>query len=124
MLGRFGLGVALTLLAGSAALAAPMSDEDKAVLQQQCAGDFTTFCAGLPPEDGPETQACFQKNMSQLSPAAALRFRRTRRRVDASQPGTVRGASGSTMDGSCSPLPANSIVFTRGKSLFPDFSAQ
>ncbi|WP_331286550.1 MULTISPECIES: hypothetical protein [Methylobacteriaceae] len=68
MLVRFGLGAALTVMAGSAAFAAPMSDEDKAVLQQQCAGDFTTFCAGLPPEDGPETQACFQKNMSQLSP--------------------------------------------------------
>lgn len=68
MLVRFGLGAVLTVMAGSAAFAAPMSDEDKAVLQQQCAGDFTTFCAGLPPEDGPETQACFQKNMSQLSP--------------------------------------------------------
>jgi hypothetical protein len=65
---RFGLGFLLTAVAASAALAAPMSDEDKAALQQQCAGDFTTFCAGLPPEDGPETQACFQKNMSKLSP--------------------------------------------------------
>ena len=68
MLVRFGLGFLVTAIAASAALAAPMSDEDKAALQQQCAGDFTTFCAGLPPEDGPETQACFQKNMSKLSP--------------------------------------------------------
>ena len=68
MLVRFGLGFVLTAVAASAALAAPMSDEDKAALQQQCAGDFTTFCTGLPPEDGPETQACFQKNMSKLSP--------------------------------------------------------
>ena len=66
MLTRLGLGF---VIAASAALAAtPMTEEQKAVLQQQCAGDFTTFCAGLPPEDGPETQACFQKNMSQLSP--------------------------------------------------------
>ncbi|KQP61752.1 hypothetical protein ASG40_03750 [Methylobacterium sp. Leaf399] len=68
MLVRFGLGVVLAAMAGGAALAAPMSAEDKAVLQQQCAGDFTQFCAGLPPEDGPETQACFEKNMSKLSP--------------------------------------------------------
>lgn len=68
MLVRFGLGLVLTTAAASAALAAPMSAEDKAVLQQQCAGDFTTFCAGLPPVDGPETQACFEKNMSKLSP--------------------------------------------------------
>jgi hypothetical protein len=68
MLIRFGLTFILTATAAGAALAAPMSDEDKAALQQQCAGDFTTFCAGLPPEDGPETQACFQKNMSKLSP--------------------------------------------------------
>ncbi|MBY0257014.1 hypothetical protein [Methylobacterium sp.] len=68
MLVRFGLTFVLAAAAAGAAVAAPMSDEDKAALQQQCAGDFTTFCAGLPPEDGPETQACFQKNMSKLSP--------------------------------------------------------
>ena len=68
MLVRFGLGFVIVAAAASVALAAPMSDDDKAALQQQCAGDFTAFCAGLPPEDGPETQACFQKNMSKLSP--------------------------------------------------------
>lgn len=68
MMIRFGMGVVLAAVAASAAFAAPMSAEDKAVLQQQCAGDFTTFCAGMPPEDGPETQACFEKNMAKLSP--------------------------------------------------------
>ncbi|MHC1999556.1 hypothetical protein [Methylobacterium sp. WCS2018Hpa-22] len=68
MIGRFGLSLILATAAASAAMAAPMSAEDKAALQMQCAGDFTTFCAGMPPEDGPETQACFQKNMSKLSP--------------------------------------------------------
>nr|USU32401.1 hypothetical protein NG677_01335 [Methylobacterium sp. OTU13CASTA1] len=68
MLVRFGLGLIFVAATSSVAMAAPMTPEDKAALQQQCAGDFTTFCAGLPPEDGPETQACFQKNMSQLSP--------------------------------------------------------
>ena len=68
MLVRFGMSVVLTAAVASAALATPMDAEDKAVLQQHCAGDFTTFCAGLPPEDGAETQACFEKNMSKLSP--------------------------------------------------------
>jgi hypothetical protein len=68
MLVRFGLGLFLATTAASAAFAAPMTDEEKAVLQQQCAGDFTNFCMGLPPEDGPETKACFEKNMSKLSP--------------------------------------------------------
>ncbi len=49
-------------------LAASMSADDKAALQQQCMGDFTTYCGDMPPEDGPETQACFEKNMSKLSP--------------------------------------------------------
>ena len=68
MLVRFGLGFVLATVAAGTALAAPMPAEDKAAMQQQCAGDFTTFCAGLPPEDGPETKACFEKNMSKLSP--------------------------------------------------------
>ena len=68
MRARFGMSIVVLALVTSAASAAPMTPEDKAVLQQQCAGDFTTFCAGLPPTDGPETQACFEKNMSKLSP--------------------------------------------------------
>ncbi|WP_232628625.1 hypothetical protein [Methylobacterium sp. Leaf118] len=65
---RLMLSAALLTGLAQAALAAPMSADDKALLQQQCMGDFTTFCAGLPPEDGPETQACFEKNMAKLSP--------------------------------------------------------
>lgn len=59
---------ALIVGAASAALAAPMAPETKALLQQECTGDFTTFRADLPPDDGPETQACFERNMSKLSP--------------------------------------------------------
>jgi hypothetical protein len=55
------------LLAATPVHAAPISAEDKAVLQQQCMGDFTTFCGDMPPDDGPETQACFEKNMAKLS---------------------------------------------------------
>ncbi|MGH1587620.1 hypothetical protein ACRBEV_03780 [Methylobacterium phyllosphaerae] len=64
------LVTAVLLLSGAASsvLAAPMSADDKAALQQQCMGDFTTYCGNMPPEDGPETQACFEKNMAKLSP--------------------------------------------------------
>jgi len=68
MLVRFGLGFVLTAAVTSGALAVPLTDEDKALLQQNCAGDFMAFCSGLPPVNGPETQACFQKNMANLSP--------------------------------------------------------
>ncbi|MGU3327116.1 hypothetical protein ACLBXJ_22210 [Methylobacterium mesophilicum] len=54
--------------AATSAYAAPMSGDDKAALKQQCMGDFTTFCGDMPPDEGPETQACFEKNMSKLSP--------------------------------------------------------
>lgn len=54
--------------AATSVWAAPMSADEKAAFQQQCMGDFTTFCGDMPPEDGPETQACFEKNMSKLSP--------------------------------------------------------
>lgn len=56
-------------------LAAPMSADDKAALQQQCMRDFTTFCGDTPAEDGPETQACFEKNMSKLSPGCQSAIR-------------------------------------------------
>ena len=68
MLVRFGLGAMLAVFAASTAIAAPVAPEDKAAMQLLCAGDFATLCAGLPPEDGPETRACFAKNMLKLSP--------------------------------------------------------
>ncbi|MCJ2110770.1 hypothetical protein FV232_13435 [Methylobacterium sp. WL30] len=68
MLVRFGVGFALATFAATAAIAAPVSQEDKAAMQLLCAGDFATFCTGLPLEDGPETRACFNRNMSKLSP--------------------------------------------------------
>lgn len=52
----------------TSALAAPLSSDDKAALKQQCMGDFTTYCGDMAPEEGPETQACFEKNMAKLSP--------------------------------------------------------
>ena len=78
---RFGVGLALTIAMTGIALAAPMRTEDKAALQQQCSGDFTTFCGDMPPADSPETQACFDKNMSKLSPGCQNASRPTRRRA-------------------------------------------
>ncbi|WP_246687868.1 hypothetical protein [Methylobacterium sp. WL93] len=68
MLVRFGIGIVLAAFAASTTMAAPVSPEDKAAMQLLCAGDFATLCTGLPPEDGPETRACFNRNMSKLSP--------------------------------------------------------
>ena len=68
MLVRFGIGFALAVSTVSTVMAAPVAPEDKAAMQMLCAGDFATLCSGLPPEDGPETRACFAKNMSKLSP--------------------------------------------------------
>ena len=65
---RFGAGLLIAALTASTAMAAPVAPEDKAAMQMLCAGDFTTLCNGLPPEDGPETRACFARNMSKLSP--------------------------------------------------------
>lgn len=38
--------------AANSAHAAPMSADDRVALQQQCTGDFTTFCPGMPSADG------------------------------------------------------------------------
>jgi len=65
---RLGLSFVFAVSAANAGLATPMTDEEQAILQQYCAGDFIKFCSGLPPVNGPETQACFQRNMAELSP--------------------------------------------------------
>ncbi len=45
--------VMLLATTAMSAYAAPMSADDKAVLQQQCMGDFTTFCGDMSPDEGP-----------------------------------------------------------------------
>ncbi|AYO84203.1 hypothetical protein [Methylobacterium brachiatum] len=62
----------LTLLLGfiavaSPALAAPTATRGNEDLQTYCAGDAITFCAGIDP-NSPQMDACFKKNMSQMSP--------------------------------------------------------
>lgn len=62
---------ALTLLfafPGLGAQAGEPTQADRAALKARCGGDYATFCGDLPP-DGPEVQACFRKNMADLSPA-------------------------------------------------------
>jgi hypothetical protein len=68
MLVRLVTSVVLTAGGVSAAYAVPMTPEDKALLQQQCTGDYMAFCGNSPPDDGPETVACFEQNMASLSP--------------------------------------------------------
>ncbi|GAA0282446.1 hypothetical protein LNAOJCKE_1463 [Methylorubrum aminovorans] len=49
-----------------AAQAAPAMDRE--TLKARCSGDYATYCGDLAP-DGEEVQACFRKNMANLSPA-------------------------------------------------------
>ncbi|BAU88789.1 hypothetical protein MPPM_0184 [Methylorubrum populi] len=48
--------------------AGSLAEADRAALKQHCSGDYATYCGDLPP-DGPEVQACFRRNMAELSPA-------------------------------------------------------
>ncbi|AWN39129.1 hypothetical protein DK427_20080 [Methylobacterium radiodurans] len=45
-----------------------LAEGGRDALKQRCGGDYTTYCGDLPP-DGDEVQACFRKNMANLSPA-------------------------------------------------------
>lgn len=53
---------------GLDARAGSLSKPDREPLRAHCSGDYATYCGDLPP-DGPEVQACFRKNMADLSPA-------------------------------------------------------
>ena len=61
----------LILAFGLIAIAAPASaqalNRGNQELQTNCAGDAITFCAGIDP-NSPQMDACFKKNMSQMSP--------------------------------------------------------
>ncbi|MGX9981564.1 hypothetical protein [Methylobacterium fujisawaense] len=61
------LGLSCAAFGLEARVGAP-SETDRAALRQRCGGDYATYCGDLPP-DGPEVQACFRKNMADLSPA-------------------------------------------------------
>lgn len=56
--------VALAPFSGSEAQ--PRGSE-RANLQMSCTGDYLRFCAGTEP-GGPEVEACFKRNMRNLSP--------------------------------------------------------
>ncbi|HEX8416433.1 MAG TPA: 3',5'-cyclic-nucleotide phosphodiesterase [Methylobacterium sp.] len=60
--------LALSLVAVTAApsFAASGSKRGNADLEQYCAGDAISFCAGIPPDD-PAMDACFKKNRTKLS---------------------------------------------------------
>lgn len=63
--------VLVLALAATAARAEP----DRTALKQRCGGDYATYCGDLAP-DGPEVQACFRKNMANLSPACRAEIER------------------------------------------------
>lgn len=64
--------VALGATAGS------LSKPDREALKARCSGDYAAYCGDLPP-DGPEVQACFRKNMADLSPACRTEIGRQER---------------------------------------------
>ncbi|CAO4148369.1 3',5'-cyclic-nucleotide phosphodiesterase [Methylorubrum aminovorans] len=53
---------------GAGAQTGSLSQGDRAALKASCGSDYATFCGDLAP-DGPEVQACFRKNLADLSPA-------------------------------------------------------
>lgn len=61
----------LILACSVIAIAAPASAQapsrGNADLETYCAGDALQFCAGIDP-NSPQMDACFKKNMSQMSP--------------------------------------------------------
>lgn len=72
MLPRAVVTLALLLLIGPA-----NAGPDRKALKQHCSADYTTFCADDEP-DGPEVQACFRRNMANLSPACRTEIERNR----------------------------------------------
>ncbi|GJD58903.1 hypothetical protein [Methylobacterium dankookense] len=63
---------------GLDARAGSPSKPDREALKARCSGDYATYCGDLPP-DGPEVQACFRKNMADLSPACRTEIGRHER---------------------------------------------
>ncbi|MCJ2071396.1 3',5'-cyclic-nucleotide phosphodiesterase [Methylobacterium sp. J-030] len=59
--------LACSLIAIAAPDSAQAPDRGNADLQTYCAGDALAFCAGIDP-NSPQMDACFKKNMSQMSP--------------------------------------------------------
>ncbi|WP_342111558.1 3',5'-cyclic-nucleotide phosphodiesterase [Methylobacterium sp. SI9] len=57
----------VSLIAITAPVSAQTPERGNADLQTYCAGDALQFCAGIDP-NSPQMDACFKKNMSQMSP--------------------------------------------------------
>ncbi|AWN43446.1 hypothetical protein [Methylobacterium durans] len=51
------------------------SQPDREALKARCSGDYAIYYGDLP-RDGPEVQACFRKNMADLSPACRTEVER------------------------------------------------
>lgn len=68
--------VTLVLATSSLVVAQSAFTMDREVLKAHCSGDYATYCGDLPP-DGDEVQACFRKNMANLSPACRTEIDRS-----------------------------------------------
>jgi hypothetical protein len=53
-----------------------LSKSDRAALTASCGGDYAIFCGDLAP-DGSEVQACFRKNLADLTPACRAEIGRS-----------------------------------------------
>lgn len=71
------LAMAFAVVAVDARAGSP-SKPDREALKARCSGDYATYCGDFPP-DGPEVQACFRKNMADLSPACRTEIKRHER---------------------------------------------
>lgn len=60
------LALSLVAVTTATSFAATGSKRGNADLEQYCAGDALSFCAGIPPDD-PAMDACFKKNRAKLS---------------------------------------------------------
>lgn len=68
--------VTLVLATSSLVVAQSAFTMDREALKARCSGDYATYCGDLPP-DGDEVQACFRKNMANLSPACRTEIDRS-----------------------------------------------
>jgi hypothetical protein len=66
MLALAGCVLAAPFLAAPAFAQGKSRPSDKDVLQAACAQDYMKLCSGVDP-GGKEVEACFQRNMSQMS---------------------------------------------------------
>ena len=69
------LGTSFALMVGTAT--AQQQDAMSGKLKTFCASDYARLCADMDPKD-PEVEACFRKNLSEVSPGVSGSHRRSK----------------------------------------------